>query len=106
MHQFWKGFLSGLLAGGLLGWLYRMWTSSEQAPIPAQLPLAEKETPDDLTAIRGIGPSFARRLHQTGIDSYAQLAKLTPEEIADRSGIALWRIQRDDWVGQAAAKVE
>ncbi|MBN1286030.1 MAG: hypothetical protein JXB47_11585 [Anaerolineae bacterium] len=37
--------------------------------------------PDDLTLIKGIGPSYANRLNAAGVHSFDQLAALTPEEL-------------------------
>jgi predicted flap endonuclease-1-like 5' DNA nuclease len=38
--------------------------------------------PDDFTAIDGLGSHSEHQLYRTGIYTYAQLAKLTPEELA------------------------
>lgn len=41
---------------------------------------AEKvEGADDLTAITGVGPAAAKKLHEAGITTYAQLADVDPE---------------------------
>lgn len=59
---------------------------------------------DDLTAIRGIGPAIAKKLIAHGIQSYAQLAALTDQDIGklEESIIRFsGRIKREDWVGQA-----
>jgi hypothetical protein len=61
---------------------------------------------DDFTRITGIGKALDRRLHQAGVNSYADLAALNPEEIASRlSGpvaVRPGRIGHEDWSGQAA----
>jgi NADH-quinone oxidoreductase subunit E len=76
------------------------------AKAPVKQPAAEATgSADDLKAISGIGPKLAKVLNRSGISTYAQLAALTDEEIADldvRLGLS-GRIGRDDWVGQAAA---
>ena len=61
---------------------------------------------DDLRAVRGIGPSMERMLHGLGIVSFRQLALLdgadlerVREELRDFRS----RIEREDWIGQAAA---
>ncbi len=41
------------------------------------------EASDDLTAINGIGPTYAAVLQKAGITGYAQLSDLTPDEIRD-----------------------
>jgi hypothetical protein len=60
---------------------------------------------DDFRQINGIGPAIERRLHQAGVRTYAQLATLTPPEIAtlvsDLAGISAERIAEQDWPGQA-----
>lgn len=57
-----------------------------------------------LRRIRGIGPAYERALLALGISSAAQVARLTPEEIARIAPLIKARadrILRDDWVGQA-----
>jgi len=39
--------------------------------------------PDDLTAIKGIGPTYARRLSEAGYTHYADLAQATPEALRE-----------------------
>ena len=104
MRRFLEGFLLGMVIGAVLGWLYQryLWPATETVParpVPAAL------LPDDLVALRGIGPVFAERLRLAGIRTFADLARLTPEEVAGRCRVAAWRIHRDDWIGQAAAQV-
>jgi len=57
-----------------------------------------------LRRIRGIGPAYERALLALGITTIAQIAQLTPEEIARIAPLIKARadrILRDDWVGQA-----
>lgn len=60
---------------------------------------------DDLKLINGIGPAVERRLHGVGIYTYAQLAALSPADIAASvagiSGLTAERITKQDWIGQA-----
>lgn len=60
---------------------------------------------DDLRLIDGIGPAIERRLHHTGIYTFAQLAALSPADIAaslaDIAGLTTERIIKQDWIGQA-----
>jgi len=61
-------------------------------------------TPDDLKLIVGIGPVIERMLHQAGIGTYRQIARLTEREIdAIDARLAEFpgRIRRDGWVVQA-----
>ena len=64
-----------------------------------------RPTADDLQKITGIGPSLARRLGEAGVNSYRELASLTPEQItellADAVGISPERVASQDWAGQA-----
>ena len=55
--------------------------------------------------IRGIGPAIAGKLYARGITSFAQMAALDDAAIAELdSALDLkGRIERDDWVGQAAS---
>ncbi len=60
---------------------------------------------DDLKVINGIGPKLEGVLNGYGIESWEQLAALTESEItAVDQGLEEFpgRIQRDDWVAQAA----
>lgn len=61
--------------------------------------------PADLKAISGIGPKLEKVLNGLGIWTYAQIAAWTPEEIAwvDDYLSFKGRIDRDDWIAQAAA---
>ncbi len=60
---------------------------------------------NDLKLINGIGPAVERRLHGVGIYTYAQLAALSPADIAaavaDLAGLSAERIIKQDWIGQA-----
>jgi predicted flap endonuclease-1-like 5' DNA nuclease len=62
--------------------------------------------PDDLKAIRGIGPRFEQLLRANGIDSYARVAALSGEYI-QRLALLLRirpeRVARDGWIEQARA---
>ncbi|HFE66421.1 MAG TPA: DUF4332 domain-containing protein, partial [Chloroflexi bacterium] len=45
-------------------------------------PAAEDIEPDDLTQVKGIGPTYARRLQEAGIESFAQLTAVPPQDLA------------------------
>jgi NADH-quinone oxidoreductase subunit E len=64
--------------------------------------------PADLKAISGIGPKLEKVLNGLGIWTYDQIAAWTPEEIAWIDDYLSFngRIDRDDWLGQAAALAE
>ncbi len=50
------------------------------------LALTDKEGRDNFEAIKGIGPVFARRLREAGINTFEQLSQLTPERLGDILG--------------------
>jgi predicted flap endonuclease-1-like 5' DNA nuclease len=60
---------------------------------------------DDLKLINGIGPGVESRLHGVGIYTFAQLAALSPADIAASvsglAGLTTERIIKQDWIGQA-----
>jgi predicted flap endonuclease-1-like 5' DNA nuclease/cytoskeletal protein CcmA (bactofilin family) len=56
---------------------------------------------DDFTVINGIGPTFDRRLKAANVRTFAQLAALTPEQIAEIIGWTPQRVIADDLIGQA-----
>ena len=99
-----KGLFFGIAIGALLAWLYQRYLCPPET-IPARaVPAAAP--PDDLVTLHGIGPAFAQRLLEAGIRTYADLAQLTPEQVADLVQVPVWRIRRDDWIGQAAARMQ
>ncbi len=65
------------------------------AAAPPQIP------PDDLTLIHGIGPTFARRLHDAGITTYAQVAAMMPHELQTMAKAADWQANPAEWIEQA-----
>jgi predicted flap endonuclease-1-like 5' DNA nuclease len=75
---------------------------TKTAPPTLAAPVGE---PDDLQAIKGIGPRLKQLLNDIGIYHYRQIAAWTPGEIAwmnakiDFKG----RVQRERWVAQARA---
>lgn len=60
---------------------------------------------DDLKKISGVGPALEKKLHALGVYTFAQIAAFTPDDIAkvDERLNFKGRIERDDWLGQAAA---
>ena len=67
-------------------------------------PAARPSGPDNLRAIRGIGPAIERTLHGLDITTYRQIAALEGPELERVRG-ALQdfraRVEREDWPGQA-----
>ena len=62
---------------------------------------------NDLTEIKGLGPKAAEALNAGDVTSFAQIGAWTKSDIAkwDETLTARGRIDRDDWVGQAKAKL-
>lgn len=60
---------------------------------------------DDLKLIAGVGPVLERNMNAVGITTWAQVAKLTPEQIAAVEGELGFkgRVLRDRWIEQADA---
>jgi branched-chain amino acid transport system ATP-binding protein len=60
---------------------------------------------DDLLLIRGIGPVNKRKLNEHGIFHFDQIAAWTRADIAAAEAYLEFdgRIDREDWIGQAAA---
>ncbi len=60
--------------------------------------------PDDLKKISGVGPKIEEQLNELGIYHFSQIMAFSAEEIAmvDEKLNFKGRIERDDWVGQAA----
>lgn len=67
--------------------------------------LASAAGADDLKVIVGVGPFLEKKLHAIGIYTFRQIANFTSEDIEQVNDIIEFfpgRIQRDNWVGQAA----
>jgi hypothetical protein len=60
---------------------------------------------DDLKLIDGIGPAIERHLHNSGILTFAQIADLSPEDLAallhGYAGLSAQQIAKHNWIGQA-----
>ncbi|MCC6006880.1 MAG: 50S ribosomal protein L21 [Rhodobacteraceae bacterium] len=73
---------------------------------PANLLDAAREGgPDDLKLISGVGPKLESLLHENGVFHFDQIAAWSPAEVAwiDDKLKFKGRIERDDWIGKAAA---
>lgn len=82
-------------------------TPAPTAAAPATTTVAPTITPtvgrDDLTRIRGIGPTYAGRLYAAGVYTFAQLARMTPAEVKAIAapGSAGNFIDTASWIAQA-----
>ncbi len=72
--------------------------------VHAELPGADGP-PDHLETMKGVGPKLAQRLNELGYRRFAQLAALSPNEVAlldDKLGPFKGRLARDRVIEQAA----
>lgn len=63
----------------------------------------EEPQRDDLTVIDGIGPTFASRLQDAGITTYAELANLSVEQVREITHVAEWQANPSEWIASAAS---
>jgi uncharacterized coiled-coil protein SlyX len=59
---------------------------------------------DRLTDIKGIGPVYASKLYEAGVESFRQLATMTPDEILILLNLPEWRrrgVNPQNWIEQA-----
>jgi predicted flap endonuclease-1-like 5' DNA nuclease len=64
---------------------------------------------DDLTRIKGIGPTYDRALRAAGIESFAEIANWTDDDVTRIAGVLRARpdrIRREDWIGSARRLLE
>lgn len=72
------------------------------------VPNVADERGDTLTELTGVGAVSAGRLQEIGITTFAQIAAWSDDDMeaaAARIKVSPERIRREDWVGQARAKV-
>ncbi len=75
------------------------------AVVGTKIPTATAAEKDDLTMIKGIGSFIEKKLNAVGIFTFEQISKLDASDIEMlTTAIEFFpgRIERDDWVGQAA----
>ncbi|MCP3856112.1 MAG: 4Fe-4S dicluster domain-containing protein [Actinomycetia bacterium] len=60
--------------------------------------------PDDLKAVKGIGPKLETLLHEIGVRTYEQIAAFDDDYVEQMDDFLAFngRIGRDNWMGQAA----
>jgi large subunit ribosomal protein L21 len=93
------GLLIGWLIEWVIDWFYwrrarpepRGESAASLAPTQKTRYASPPPNPDDLVAIKGIGPVIAKRLNQSGIYMYEQLADLTLDEFEEALGDLLQR---------------
>ncbi len=82
--------------------------SADQVGVrPLGLAGARDGAPDDLKLIKGIGPQNEARLNALGVFHFDQIAAWTPEEARWIGSYLAFpgRIEREDWIGQARARI-
>ena len=96
-------FLLGILIGYWLGQMSHP-APPPAPPRPAPRPEPEPEPePDNLTEIKGIGPSYEQMLNQMGIYTFSQLAQQQPAALAAK----IKRVPQEhlaDWIEQAHSR--
>ncbi len=73
----------------------------DRAADKAEANLPDESSPDDLTAIRGIGIATQNRLYKVGIRSYGQLARATPEDVREILGKSEGGARVEKWIAEA-----
>ena len=63
---------------------------------------ASSRVVDDFKVIRGIGPLYEKHLHDAGIRTFAQLARLSPEDVAACiPKLSMMHLRNQGWILQA-----
>ncbi|HFC00140.1 MAG TPA: hypothetical protein ENJ53_04990 [Phaeodactylibacter sp.] len=79
------------------------------ALVGTKIPSATPEEKDDLKKLEGIGPFIEMKLNDIGIFTYEQISMFDEDMIdliTDAIQFFPGRIQKDDWMGQAAKQME
>ncbi len=99
------------IAGVVAGLAAAAWAMRERM-LPDPLPPSDSHARfrsgtvsqgDDLTELKGIGPAFAARLSEAGIDTFAALAQSDPESIAELAKTTETVAER--WIASAAERL-
>jgi hypothetical protein len=75
----------------------------------SRIGMASADEADDLKEIIGIGPFLEKKLHVIGIYTFRQITRFTKEDIDTINDIIEFfpgRIERDNWVRQAAELIK
>lgn len=76
--------------------------SHEPPPHYRSTPPPPEPEPDDLTAVKGIGPVYANKLNAVGVTTFRALAEANPQVLAEELGVAAGTVS--GWIGQAQAR--
>jgi predicted flap endonuclease-1-like 5' DNA nuclease len=77
---------------------------SDDNDLSAAMTAKRQEAADDLREIDGIGPTYARRLLDGGINTFAALAHQTSEHIMEISGVRSQAIA-ESWILEARERL-
>jgi predicted flap endonuclease-1-like 5' DNA nuclease len=80
-------------------------TQAKSAPAAPASAEGNGEIPramDDLTQIKGIGPTYARRLRDAGLATYADIAAATPDQLREVTKAATMT-DVSEWISSARA---
>ena len=100
-------FVTTVAGVGLLVWLMRdrmvnlPVRTDESFPVFRSSPPVHEPPHEDVTAITGIGPVFAERLAEVGIDSVVDLSTAPAITVAAAAGVS--EQIATDWISQATA---
>lgn len=95
----WFGLIPGIAGGYLLSRLLRL--APEALGLMGEQPGA-RVAADDLEIVVGIGPVFARRLHEAGVRTFADLAATSSERLLEIVRASPGLADPDSWREQAA----
>lgn len=73
--------------------------AAEPAETTEPVPEAPEDGHEHVESISGIGPAYAKRLGDAGIESVAELADADADALADETGVSAKRIRR--WIERA-----
>ena len=74
---------------------------AEQAVDPLPQTVTAHEKQDDLTEVKGIGPTYAKRLASAGILTFSSLSKQTPDALRSITQARGQSADPESWIAQA-----
>lgn len=88
---YWRGRITRMAIenSGLKEQISSLEAERKQKPVSLSakgIPIIDKDGSDNLQAIKGIGPIFAKRLKEAGITTFEQLSRLTAKDLEGTLG--------------------